>query len=83
LRPGNAGRGIITGPSITRFDFSLFKNIRLAEQVRLQLRAEAFNVLNHTNYDSIGTAYGTTATFGRVTGVRDPRNIQLGLKLNF
>jgi hypothetical protein len=83
LRPGNAGRGIITGPSMTRFDFSLFKNIRLAEQVRLQFRAEAFNVLNHTNYDSIGTAFGTTATFGRVTGVRDPRNIQLGLKLNF
>ncbi|HYP05957.1 MAG TPA: carboxypeptidase regulatory-like domain-containing protein [Bryobacteraceae bacterium] len=83
LRPGNAGRSIITGPSITRFDFSLFKNIRLAEQVRLQLRGEAFNVLNHTNFDTIGTSFGTTATFGRVTAVRDPRNIQLGAKLTF
>ena len=83
LRPGNAGRGIITGPSQTRFDISLFKNIRIAEQVRMQLRGEAFNAFNHTNFDTIGTSFGTTATFGRVTGVRDPRNIQIGLKLSF
>jgi hypothetical protein len=83
LRPGNAGRSNIQGPGMTRFDISLFKNIRIAERVRTQLRLEAFNALNHTNFNTIGTSFGTTATFGRVTGVRDPRNIQLGLKLNF
>ena len=48
---------------MTRFDISLFKNIRLAEQVRLQVRAEAFNAFNHTNYNTIGTAFGTPADF--------------------
>ena len=48
----------------------------------MQLRGEAFNAFNRTNYDGVGAAFGS-ATFGRVTSVRDPRNIQIGLKVNF
>ncbi len=79
---GNAGRGIINGPGTQRVDFTMTKNFRFTESVRLQLRCEAFNVFNHTNFRTIGTNI-TLATFGTVTAVRDPRTIQLGAKLYF
>jgi hypothetical protein len=60
----------------------MFKNIKIYEQWRLQFRAETFNIFNHTNPSAVGTGFGT-ATFGQVTAARDPRIIQLGLKLNF
>jgi hypothetical protein len=83
---GNGGRGIIQGPPTKRVDFSLFKNIHFGENVRLQLRAEAFNVFNHTNFRNLsGTSKIsiTSATFGFVNAVRDPRTIQFGAKLSF
>jgi len=79
---GNAGRGIINGPSTTRFDLSLIKNIRFSENVRLQLRGEAFNIFNHTNFRTI-IVNVTAGNYGQVTAVRDPRTIQLGAKLSF
>jgi hypothetical protein len=79
---GNAGRGVINGPTTTRFDFTLAKNIRLGETMKVQLRAEAFNILNHTNFQTI-IVNVTSATYGNVTVVRDPRTIQLGAKFIF
>jgi len=82
VRPGNAGRSIINGPGFVRFDVSLFKNFRFGEVTRLQLRGEAFNVANHTNADAVNTTLGSSI-FGRVTGFRDPRIIQLAGKFYF
>jgi hypothetical protein len=79
---GNGGRGIINGPSTTRFDFTMTKIIRFGESVQLQLRGEAFNILNHTNFRTI-IANVTASNFGQVTVVRDPRTIQLGAKIIF
>jgi hypothetical protein len=61
---------------------TMTKNIRFGERTRLQLRGEAFNVFNHTNFRSIGTNI-TLSTYGTVTAVRDPRTIQLGAKFTF
>lgn len=47
---GNAGRNIVIGPDFQSVDLSLFKNIRLAERTKLQLRWEAFNVFNRPNF---------------------------------
>lgn len=80
--PGTAGRGVVQGPPTQRFDFTMKKSIRFGEQTRLQLRAEAFNIFNHTNFRTIGTNI-TLGTYGTVTAVRDPRTIQLGAKLIF
>lgn len=94
---GNAGRGIIFGPSTKRVDFTLSKNIRFSERFRLQLRGEAFNIFNWTNFRGLNTTVFNTTTaptnvspvgngtslFGQITSVRDPRVIQLGLKFNF
>lgn len=46
---GNLGRDTLTGPGYADWDVSLLKATQLAESLRLQFRAEFFNVLNHTN----------------------------------
>jgi len=83
FRPGTSGRSVVTGPGYMKTDFSMFKNIPFGEQFRLQFRAEAFNLFNHTNFDGVGTTMSTTSTFGKVTSARDARTMQLGLKLYF
>ena len=82
-RVGNESRNVINGPSTTRFDATLSKNIRFSESKALQLRLEVFNVLNHTNFTTLALSIATPATFGTVTGVRDPRTMQLGVKFIF
>jgi len=82
-RVGNESRGVITGPSTTRFDATLAKSFRFDETKSVQLRWEVFNVFNHTNFTTLALAFATPATFGTVTGVRDPRNMQLGVKFIF
>jgi hypothetical protein len=81
--PGDAPRGMIDGPPTTRFDLTMTKNIRWGERYKLQLKAEAFNVFNHTNFGSPGTAVNTASTFGIIQSVRDPRTIQLGIKFSY
>jgi hypothetical protein len=80
---GNAGRGIINGPPTKRVDFSLFKNFSFGETKKLQLRAEAFNVFNHTNFRSFASTSVASTVFGVIGAVRDPRTIQLGVKFYF
>lgn len=81
--PGNSGRGIIEGPSTTRVDFTLAKNFRFTESLSLQLRAEAFNIFNHTNFRTFSSLNNTSTLFGVVGTVRDPRTMQLGAKFYF
>lgn len=90
--PGNAGRGVLDGPPLFRVDFTMTKNIKFNETMRLQLKGEVFNFLNHTNYTTVSlaastphtvNAFGVHSGFGTVTGTRDPRTIQLGAKFIF
>jgi hypothetical protein len=79
--PGNEPRGAINGPPTKRFDFTMSKIIRFGETTRAELRGEAFNVFNHTNFRGLSTSAAlTNLTFGQVVSFRDPRIIQLGLK---
>lgn len=49
-RAGNAGRNILRAQQLTLVDFGIIKNTRIAENVRFQVRADMFNVLNHRNF---------------------------------
>jgi carboxypeptidase family protein len=47
---GTLARSTINGPMFTELDMSLTKSIRINERMRFQIRADAFNVMNHTNF---------------------------------
>jgi hypothetical protein len=81
--PGNAARGIVNGPPTFRTDLTLMKNFRFSESMRLQLRGEAFNLFNQTNFTGFGSAVSTPSTFGVINGTRDPRILQFGVKFYF
>lgn len=80
---GNATRGIIYGPPTKRVDFTMTKNIRFGESIRLQLRGEAFNVFNTTNFRTFASTNVTSSAFGQIGTVRDPRTLQFAAKFYF
>jgi hypothetical protein len=64
---------------------SLQKNFRYGELLKAQLRAEAFNITNSVQFGRASTTVGAS-DFGRVTSYAPgagPRNIQLGLRIDF
>src|SRR5262249_10701498 len=65
-------------------DVALLKNFRLRERVKVQFRAEAFNVTNTPQFGWPDTAFGSP-TFGVVSGTMNigPRNVQFGTKIDF
>ena len=84
---GNMARNSFVGPSYISWETSLFKNIRITERVKMEFRAEAFNVLNHTNFQLPGQGATNnrtnSGTFGQAGGTFNPRNLQFGLKIAF
>ena len=88
-RFGNLGRNAIIGPTFNNTDVSIIKNTYLKERLRLQFRAEVFDVFNHPNFGRPGNTVGTPS-FGRITSTRFPtgesgssRQIQFALKVEF
>jgi hypothetical protein len=79
---GNAGRNTIRGPGMQQWDVALFKTFRPTERYAFTVRGEAFNVFNHTNFDSISMNYGA-GNFGQVTSARAPRLMELSAKFEF
>ena len=51
---GNAPRNPIRGPGINNWDFVLYKDTEITERTRVQLRLEAYNLFNHTQFDPNG-----------------------------
>jgi Carboxypeptidase regulatory-like domain/TonB-dependent Receptor Plug Domain len=91
---GNTGRNAFRGPGFTNFDVSLFKTFKFTERVNLQYRAEFFNLFNNTQWFGVNTGINvpdpsqavspdTRGQSGFITTARDPRNIQMALKLTF
>ncbi|MGH9435660.1 MAG: hypothetical protein ACRD06_06640, partial [Terriglobia bacterium] len=80
---GNAGRNTVRGPGMQTMDLALAREFSIVERVKLQMRAEFFNALNHTN---LGTPnrYVNEPQFGTVTMAMTPgREIQLAARLTF
>jgi hypothetical protein len=85
--PGQVGqleRNAFDGPAYFNIDASLFKNIRVREDMRVQLRVEAFNVLNRANFVlSSQLPSINSATFGRITSTAAPRVMQFAARFEF
>lgn len=81
---GNLRRTSITGPKYFNVNVALLKNINFNERIRIQLRAEAFNLLNNVNFISYTQAANiNSATFGQLTVAADPRRLQFGARFEF
>ena len=63
-------------------NLSLQRNFKLTETSRLQFRAEAFNLLNRTNFTTPSTTLGAV-NFGQLIAAEDARQMQFALKLYF
>jgi hypothetical protein len=81
---GNAPRNGGRGPAIYTLDMGLHKSVDLGvRQTRLEFRVEAFNILNKTNFGSPNGNRSDT-NFGTIRSLATaPRQIQLGMKLDF
>jgi hypothetical protein len=93
---GSAGRNIERGPALNQLNASLFKNIKVGERITVQLRGEAYNVLNHPNpgygvnaagylpdffVEDAGVEGSNFAEHGDITFAR--RVVQVGIRIIF
>jgi hypothetical protein len=80
---GNVGRNTVYGPGRQTLDLALQREFSITEQVKFQVRAEAFNALNHSNFGT-PNRFVNTPQFGTITEAATPgREIQLGVRLSF
>jgi hypothetical protein len=80
---GNSGRDILRGPSQTNLDLGLSRTIPIAERLKAEFRAEAFNLLN-TPQLGLPNAVVGTSTFGQITTtINAQRELQFALRLAF
>jgi hypothetical protein len=83
---GDLGRDTLIGPGLATWDFSAFKTTILYERLRLQFRAEIFNLTNRANFNTPNlitfTPSGVSGTAGAITSTSTTaRQVQFGLKL--
>jgi hypothetical protein len=94
---GDSGRNALRGPGYFGFDLQLSRIFQIRERFRLQVMANAFNIMNHTNFvggfapagQPAGASYASVTTalnsssFGQIKGAYDPRILQFAMKLYF
>jgi hypothetical protein len=79
---GTVPRNLIEGPRATNFNLSLMKRTNVTERVRVQFRAELFNLFNHPIFRTV-QLNRSASNFGAFTETEDPRVVQFGLKVLF
>ena len=81
---GNLTRHVIDGPGYFNINAALLKTIRIGEKSRLQLRAEAFNLLNNVNFAPATQFANINSTlFGQITGAFPSREMQFAARFEF
>lgn len=78
---GNSGRNTVDGPGYRNVNLAVMKHLPLNGS-KLQLRLEAFNLFNRTNYNQPDNFLGSP-TFGQILSAQSPRRVQLGAKVIF
>ena len=79
---GSSPRSVLRGPALVTTDLTVEKRIHLVRNVRFDVRAEAYNLLNRANFNVPGFTLGA-ADFGVITSARPARVVQLGARLSF
>jgi hypothetical protein len=81
-RFGNAGAGTVVGPGLAQTDMTISKFFPLTERVRFRIQADAFNILNRTNFNAVNWN-SSNSNFGTFASAFPPRQLQLGAKILF
>lgn len=79
---GNSGRNNLEGPGAFTFDAALMRAFPITEHQHVEVRAEAFNILNHPAFFNPVTNI-TSSNFGTILGAADPRILQFAMKYIF
>jgi outer membrane receptor protein involved in Fe transport len=95
---GTLPRNYLRGPGYINLDMAFSKTTAITERMKLEFRAEFFNIFNHANFLSpgvtnnnngtytgggVGTNPNNPAQFGQITSTYDPRIIQLAARITF
>lgn len=90
---GNSRRRFFSGPGLNNWDMALLKDTLIREGMNLEFRAELFNAFNHAQFNlpdgnitdtqTVNNDTGRLQGFGMITSAKDPRIMQLSLKLLF
>jgi hypothetical protein len=73
----------VDGPGYWNVDTAIIKRVNFRESLNLELRLEAFNVFNHTNFSVDNSLDINSTSFGKITSTFDPRILQLAFKFSF
>jgi hypothetical protein len=79
---GDSPRSVLRGPGVVTTDLTMEKSIGLAHGTRLDVRVEAYNLLNRTNFNIPGFTLGAP-DFGVISSARPARAIQVGTRFSF
>jgi hypothetical protein len=79
---GNLGRTNVPGPSFAETDMNLSREFAVRERLRMEVRAEAFNLTNSFRAGN-PTAARNSPQFGQILTALDPRILQLAAKFSF
>jgi len=82
-QPRNMGRNTLFAPGLSVLDTSLYKAFRIRESHTFQIRFEAFNTLNHPNWNPPSSNPLVPSTFGVITSAREMRELQFAVKYLF
>ncbi len=80
---GTGTRNQVRGPHYFDTDAAVLKNTKIAEEVNLQLRGEAFNVFNNVNLGVPNSGLANAGSGGEITSALSPRIVQLSAKITF
>ena len=76
--------GDLRGPGYVAYDASAFKTFTIFREQTLGFEVDAYNVLNHVNWQNPSTSSGSASTFGEITAVRgQERHLQIAAKYTF
>ena len=82
IRFGTSGRNILRSPGVVGMDAGLFRSFPLTERMKLEFRAEAFNVANTPRFGGPSTDV-TNVNFMRILGASGERQFRFGLRMEF
>jgi hypothetical protein len=75
---GNLGRDVLHGPHLFNIDFSIFRKFSITERLKMEFRAESYNLSNTPWFDKPDTSF-TDAAFGQVTTAQGTQSVKVNM----